>query len=276
MPYAKWYYGKDDQRHGPVSKKQLTTLLRSGKVLPTDLVWREGLDDWQPAASVDGLSEIERVGQAGPPPLPPKKNGEPDGIRLSGTGRSLGEAVGQAETDAVPERVGFGLRFGALAIDVGVFLPFGLIIGILFAIGSEGEMDLEPEPAFMFVLLVALLGYGLWEGQTGAAAGKRLLGLVVARADGTRASEKTLMLRYAVKFGDNIIAVLALAFRSEVLSGISTLFGLVLAIGFLLVLKPERQALHDRLVKTAVFRAKDVKDAPESDSDAASKQGVSS
>ncbi len=44
-----WYYLSGDQQHGPVSAGRLHQLARSGTLLPEDLVWREGMDDWLPA-----------------------------------------------------------------------------------------------------------------------------------------------------------------------------------------------------------------------------------
>jgi hypothetical protein len=50
-----WYYAIDDQEHGPVTPAELKEVARSGQLLPTDLVWKQGLDDWKPARHVAGL-----------------------------------------------------------------------------------------------------------------------------------------------------------------------------------------------------------------------------
>ncbi len=52
---TEWYYAKGDKKHGPVSSKQLKQLARTGELLPTDLVWKEGAADWKPAKLLNGL-----------------------------------------------------------------------------------------------------------------------------------------------------------------------------------------------------------------------------
>lgn len=52
---AQWHYVKGGQRHGPVSEEQLHQLAASGQLQPTDLVWRDGMAQWQQAGLVQGL-----------------------------------------------------------------------------------------------------------------------------------------------------------------------------------------------------------------------------
>ena len=50
-----WWYAKDDQRLGPVSWDELRGMAHSGALQAHDLVWKDGMPDWQPAVSVPGL-----------------------------------------------------------------------------------------------------------------------------------------------------------------------------------------------------------------------------
>ena len=50
-----WYYGKNEQRLGPVPLKELQRLVSSRDLEATDLVWSPGMADWTPAAEVEGL-----------------------------------------------------------------------------------------------------------------------------------------------------------------------------------------------------------------------------
>jgi hypothetical protein len=50
-----WYYTKDGERRGPITTTELKALAKAGKLQPTDLVWREGLETWEPAGKVKGL-----------------------------------------------------------------------------------------------------------------------------------------------------------------------------------------------------------------------------
>jgi len=50
-----WYYAQDGQRKGPVSEDALRDMARDGALQPTDLVWREGMSEWAPAAQATGF-----------------------------------------------------------------------------------------------------------------------------------------------------------------------------------------------------------------------------
>lgn len=52
---AKWYFAQDGSQAGPVDQATLAAMVRSGEVGPDDLVWREGMAEWQPASSVAEL-----------------------------------------------------------------------------------------------------------------------------------------------------------------------------------------------------------------------------
>jgi hypothetical protein len=64
-----WWYARDDQHQGPFSETDFKELAASGRLRPTDLVWKNGFTDWAPAAAVPDLLPP----QADPPPLPPQR-----------------------------------------------------------------------------------------------------------------------------------------------------------------------------------------------------------
>lgn len=47
-----WYYSKGGTQLGPVEESELRAKLGSGEVSAADLVWRDGMTDWLPAAKV--------------------------------------------------------------------------------------------------------------------------------------------------------------------------------------------------------------------------------
>jgi len=53
---AQWYYSKGGEQKGPVEQQELQRLLSTGEVQPGDLVWRDGLANWQPAHQVAELA----------------------------------------------------------------------------------------------------------------------------------------------------------------------------------------------------------------------------
>lgn len=69
---AQWYYAKDNDRHGPISSGELKQLARDGVLKPTDLVWKEGMPDWQPASRVKDLfGDVPQTAPPTPSPVAP-------------------------------------------------------------------------------------------------------------------------------------------------------------------------------------------------------------
>ena len=81
-----WYYSSGGERLGPVGSRELKSLASSGDLRPDDLVWKEGMGEWQPASKLKKLFppaesrpepvRFEEVGAA-PPSLPPTAEGRP-------------------------------------------------------------------------------------------------------------------------------------------------------------------------------------------------------
>jgi hypothetical protein len=77
-----WYYAHDQQQMGPVSSAELKRLATAGLILPDDLVWREGMEEWAPAVRVKGLFPPREAAEppsaeAGAPPAGPRPPTEP-------------------------------------------------------------------------------------------------------------------------------------------------------------------------------------------------------
>ncbi len=63
-----WFYAKNDQQLGPVSATELKQLAIARTILPEDLIWREGMDGWAPAARVKGLfADVQEPSIVAPP-----------------------------------------------------------------------------------------------------------------------------------------------------------------------------------------------------------------
>ncbi len=76
---SQWYYAHNAETHGPVSEARLIELAGSGQVRGGDLVWREGMEQWAPSATVPGLLPVPPV-KKGPPPLPVVVRAEPQAL----------------------------------------------------------------------------------------------------------------------------------------------------------------------------------------------------
>ncbi len=68
---SEWYYAHGGAQKGPVPVSELQQLAASGDFDPaTDLVWREGMEDWKPAGTVDELAgAFQSAPEATPAPV---------------------------------------------------------------------------------------------------------------------------------------------------------------------------------------------------------------
>jgi len=147
-------------------------------------------------------------------------------------------------------REGFLLRFCAALID-GVFA--GIPALILTKVGGE---KVGP-----FLGAAVVLGYSTLEIFKAATPGKSLLKLKIQNEDGTDAARDTLFKRWAIKQVPNALRVVASVFILISLNAIAGLVGwvgILALIGYVisccLTFRPDRQALHDTLTNTAVFK----------------------
>jgi hypothetical protein len=61
----KWYYSREGQQRGPLTPTQIKELVAAGKLTPTDLIWKEGLESWIPASRLKGLFSEETLAESG-------------------------------------------------------------------------------------------------------------------------------------------------------------------------------------------------------------------
>ena len=54
---AEWHYSRGNEQHGPVSSAQLKQMAAAGELLPTDLIWKDGMPGWIAAGKIKGLFE---------------------------------------------------------------------------------------------------------------------------------------------------------------------------------------------------------------------------
>ncbi len=178
---------------------------------------------------------------------------------------------------SVESRVGFGLRLFASLIDFVFMLIGGLLIGAIFGgvLGSVfgsamGPIDAGGESisgtaagGVLGVLLGALIAlpifgavYALLEAFTGATVGKMILGIKIGDANGTKAGLGKLFVRYALKNGAFICALLAGLIGVELLNNVGAVWSLLWFLGCFLTLTQARQGLHDKIAGTAVYPKK--------------------
>jgi hypothetical protein len=68
-----WYYVKGGQKSGPFPDEDFQNLISRGTVGPDDLVWKEGMSDWQRASTLPGLVFPRDVSAVDSPPTPSER-----------------------------------------------------------------------------------------------------------------------------------------------------------------------------------------------------------
>ncbi len=177
-------------------------------------------------------------------------------------------------------RVGFGSRLAALILDAVIISGISFVLapilgGFLGAAAAAATTEaaggtdaaaaaavggfLGSLLALMIVLPLIYVVYFLIEGLTGITLGKLILGIKIANQDGTAASVGTLITRWAIKSSGNILTALGAILGVSFLGTIGSIVGLVIFIGCFVALGANKQALHDIVAKTAVFKKSDIK-----------------
>ena len=167
-------------------------------------------------------------------------------------------------------RIGFGPRLGATLLDILFVIllctPFtlmgGLAAGLISALGLDAMASEEDAAALAVIgmgagilataVLVGILAlaYTLIEAFTGASPGKRVMGLQVAREDGSKGDVQLYLVRWALKNSGSLLQF--------VLPLISSLASLVFFFGCFAALGDKKQALHDIIAKTAVYKKSEI------------------
>jgi uncharacterized RDD family membrane protein YckC len=170
--------------------------------------------------------------------------------------------------------VGFGPRFGAWLLDI-VFVV--IVVGIAFFASLDVslmdlvEMAKEDPIAYANYIQSRLLvptlisfAYTSVEILTGASPAKWMLGLRVAKQDGQPGTSREYVLRGLVKSGPSVLGVFAVMSSSlSFLSDIGGLWNLAIFFGCFVALGEKKQALHDIICKTAVFKRTDIGNIPQ-------------
>jgi len=138
---ADWHYTKDGQQHGPVNSGEMRRLAAAGELLPTDLVWKEGMAQWAPASQLKGL-----FGPAAAPAAPasPAPEAAPEAASAS-TFDVAPEAAPTppvapqsftpqyASPDMQPQGYS-GMAIASLVCGIVFCIPFSGLLAIIFGI----------------------------------------------------------------------------------------------------------------------------------------------
>ena len=264
-----WYYASGGQQQGPIDDAQFDAMIASGQIKPADLVWKEGMANWQPLSTV-------RPGVAGTPAPAPMPGGVPpivsgadpneiicvecggrfskdNAIQYGSTWvcasckpvfvQKLKENV-SVGTPGVPGALnyaGFWIRFAAKFIDgliLMVVLAIPVVILVVGTVRSAGRGGPPPEMSILIQAVIQLgyvlflVGYNtFFNGKYGATPGKMAVGLKVVTAEG---APITMMRAFGRAWAEQLSS-------------------LVCNIGYIIAaFDSEKRALHDHICSTRV------------------------
>jgi len=257
-----WFYAKDGQQAGPVDDVEFERLVREGAIQPATLVWREGMEKWEPLANVaPTLRPFSSAPVANASDAPNrivcaecgKLFSAEETVQIGaaticaackpGYVQKLREgAVRFTPASAVTgmRYAGFWIRAGARVIDEVIMtiltLPFSFIFGFQFSFNPGTMPDLmkilAQQGIIMLLGIFARMLYAwLFVGRYAATPGKLLVGIRIVTAEGQRIS-------YGRSFG---------RFWADIVSQFTCYIGYILA-----AFDDEKRTLHDRICNTRV------------------------
>lgn len=171
-------------------------------------------------------------------------------------------------------RIGFGQRFLAYVIDNILFSV--LFVAIMVFTGDfewlkDNISDLRDlqNPAILteltrrLTVLTLILTPIFWSTEIFLAAspGKLMLNIVIANDNRTQASLIKLLFRFAIKHITYIFSLLTFITTLTFFEYIGNFASLLILSGFFLTLTEKRQALHDLICKTAVYKKNDLSES---------------
>lgn len=167
MDTSQWFYARDGARHGPATGDDLKRLAEDGTLRPHDLVWREGMAQWQPAQQVTPF--FTGMTSAAPPPLPQQPYPPaPGGVRPP-------PYVPQKPIDQDPGvrmllpvgRSGWAIAAGYLGLFsvLGCFAPISLVVSIIAIRDIKAHPERHGMGRAVFGLIMGILGSILLAGM---------------------------------------------------------------------------------------------------------------
>jgi uncharacterized RDD family membrane protein YckC len=155
-----------------------------------------------------------------------------------------------------PTPVHFADRFGAWLTDILI------MFAILFAVFVVNVMlSIIPNMNLMGMVIIPLLvlAYFVYEAFTGKTPGKINTKLVVADVQGNIASTGRYFFRFSLKFSGMFLSMIFQLFDLDQWLFIPSALHFIFFFGCFLAFGKKRQALHDRIAGTAVFRRQDIR-----------------
>ena len=145
---VEWYYVKRGRQYGPVPPDELNELARTSYLLPTDLVWKEGMSDWIPASRVQGLKFESAANEAVSEALASSVESEPP--------PDFGEF--SFEEKAFPSEKESTKRHILIACACSAFLVSLIVISVCFYLAIETNVEISLSVMLFWLMAVVCSG----------------------------------------------------------------------------------------------------------------------
>ena len=228
-----WYVGKNGSKSGPFSPSQLRDMASRGDLLPTDMVWRQGLANWVQASAIKGLFAQQQAASMPPQPGPPTNPYAPPAIdELRFSAGPTGPSRDSLQYAEFMPRVAAALLDGLFLAVIGCVPGLAIMVALFMALGNEPDaaeaagaigqccfqVVYQVVAAIYYVTLETSTKQGTW--------GKQIVGIKVADLQGNRITIGRAIGRYFAKI----------------------ITGLTCGIGMIMPLFTEKkQTLHDMI-----------------------------
>ncbi len=155
-------------------------------------------------------------------------------------------------------RIGFAKRFIAAIFDVIILvLLLHLLSWILGSDIMRSPVDLKGGiQAFQLSHLLVVLLYFTMEIFLAATPGKLALHLKIMNESNKVASKQALLIRYLIKFSGVVFWFIFILTHIQIFWFLGTIALFVILVGCFMVFTVSKQALHDKIAKTAVYQTK--------------------
>lgn len=237
-----WYYAENTERKGPFDQSAFDELVKSGKVTPETLVWREDLPDWKPfreavaATSIlttEGDASCVECGRT----FPKSEMVQYEGSWICANCKPVFfQRIREGITPVGAMTYGgFWIRFLAKFVDNILLQLCGILLRLLIGLFLSPTNDPTP---FLIVIWICSVIIGasyttFFVGKFGATPGKMACRLRIVMADGSKVT-------YLRALGRHF---------AEILSSITLGVGYIMA-----AFDEEKRSLHDRVCDTRVIR----------------------
>ena len=136
-----WFYAKNNERKGPVSASQLRSMVVSGEVAGSDLVWCEGMGNWISASEIQDF-DSPPVGAAGAGAGPPQGHHSPQVVPPGAQAGSPADIPYPAPVGSKPPTNGkaiASLVCGCIGVITCCFI-IPSILAVIFGHIAKGEI----------------------------------------------------------------------------------------------------------------------------------------